>query len=350
MRPLHIVILPIVLLITSGRPSTLSSSTPLRNPHKKLARECEACHNARSFRDVEFDHRETKFPLDGKHTEVSCLMCHSIEDFSKVERSCQSCHDDVHVNQLGFECDKCHTTRAWDRLDAEEIHSRTDFPLLGRHVRLDCESCHRGQLPAHFTETPARCVACHQTDYLETIDPDHVASGLSTDCEGCHHASAWKPSVMPEHDPFFPIFSGSHRGRWNSCSNCHPGPAAFSSFDCLGCHEHDRNRMDPAHIGMQGYVYSSPECLMCHPRGDKGRFAEHALFFPIYSGAHNNAWPSCSTCHTDPTNATSFSCLNCHEHDQQRMDDKHLNEVTGYTYTSSACFECHPNGRVEEGN
>jgi hypothetical protein len=76
-------------------------------------------------------------------------------------------------------------------------------------------------------------------------------------------------------------------------------------------------------------------------------FEQHDQVFPINSGAHAGRWTSCADCHTVPDDFSSFSCLTCHEHSQARMDDKHLGEVSGYVYESSACLSCHPRGRGE---
>jgi len=39
-----------------------------------------------------------------------------------------------------------------------------------------------------------------------------------------------------------------------------------------------------------------------------------------------------------------FSCIDCHEHNQQDMDDEHKG-VSGYTWATSACYSCHPTGQ-----
>ncbi|MDH3215033.1 MAG: hypothetical protein OEN01_01925 [Candidatus Krumholzibacteria bacterium] len=322
-----------------------SAQQPMKNPHKKLSRSCETCHTAVSFSDVRFDHSKTDFTLDGRHKSIVCLSCHVVQDFSKVDNECMACHEDVHLGQLGVTCENCHTSRAWNAFDGEEIHSSSNFPLMGRHVLLDCASCHLEQVPSNFYETPTRCVACHQMDYLEASQPGHVSGGFHTQCGQCHTFSSWRPGLMPDHDPFFPIFSGRHRNEWSSCVQCHTDPGNNSVFNCLTCHEHAQPETDGAHVGMSGYVYASAECYSCHPTGEAGRFVDHdAQFFPIYSGAHNGKWATCSTCHVDRGNASVFDCLGCHEHDQNRMDDKHSGE-DNYVYASSACYDCHPDGR-----
>jgi hypothetical protein len=317
------------------------------NPHEKLDRPCESCHGMTSFRDVHFDHEETGFRLEGVHDGVECVQCHVLEDFSRVENDCFSCHEDVHRGALGFDCERCHGVSGWTVFDADAIHEETSFPLLGRHALVDCESCHEGLSTGDLALEASRCVDCHRRDYLETASPNHVGAGFSTDCEECHSAVTWQPGYLADHDGlFFPIYSGRHRGEWDDCSNCHTDPGDYAMFECILCHEHERTAMDGAHLGIPGYEYTSAACYACHPRGEAGEFGEHdALFFPIFSGAHRDRWESCTTCHLDPNTRATFSCLGCHQHDQARMDDKHLGEVPGYAYSSGACYECHPNGR-----
>jgi hypothetical protein len=200
-------------------------------------------------------------------------------------------------------------------------------------------------LPDRFAETSTQCYECHKAEYESASNPDHVATGFPTDCEQCHGFSAWRPSVMPEHDAIFPIFSGTHRNKWEDCSACHTTPGNPRVFSCLTCHEHDQSPMDGVHQGITGYVYASAQCYDCHPTGDKGRFTEHdAQYFPIYSGVHGGTWSACATCHTDPSSRAVFDCLTCHEHDQAPMDGAHQG-ITGYAYTSTQCYACHPTGQ-----
>jgi len=76
--------------------------------------------------------------------------------------------------------------------------------------------------------------------------------------------------VMRTDGPFFPIYSGSHRGTWSSCSTCHQIANDFRQFTCLVCHEHNQASMDNKHHGRPGYSYVSTACLSCHPNGRGG--------------------------------------------------------------------------------
>jgi hypothetical protein len=314
-------------------------------PHEVIELDCETCHTTESFTDVSFDHdRYTDYPLVDRHRDLDCRACHSLADFSRVGQDCSSCHTDIHAAKLGPDCSRCHSTAGWQRLDAIEIHFGTEFPMQGRHALLDCEACHTGFPRGDLANTDARCVACHQSDYLAVSSPNHVTAGFSTDCQTCHQMNRFRPALLADHDPLFPIYSGAHRGEWADCSTCHNNPGTFTEFTCLVCHEHRQSEMDATHAGITGYAYTSPDCYFCHPRGEAGDFREHdAQFFPIFSGPHDGEWEQCSTCHTVALDRKVFDCLSCHAHRQTEMDGKH-GSMTGYSYTSSACHDCHPDG------
>ena len=109
--------------------------------------------------------------------------------------------------------------------------------------------------------------------------------------------------------------------------------------ECLTCHQSD---YDSQH----GQRF--PEtCLDCHNQStwDDASFDHDAAYFPIYSGEHRGEWSQCSDCHRSaPLTYATFSCIDCHEHSQSRMNNKH-DDVTGYVWDSIACLSCHPNGR-----
>ncbi|MEW5844132.1 MAG: hypothetical protein AB1775_12805, partial [Bacteroidota bacterium] len=73
-------------------------------------------------------------------------------------------------------------------------------------------------------------------------------------------------------------------------------------------------------------------------------FNHDGQYFPIYSGKHNGKWTLCSDCHTNSTNFKVFTCINCHEHsDKTKVDGKHSG-VSGYVYSATSCYTCHPAG------
>ncbi|HEX9654054.1 MAG TPA: cytochrome c3 family protein, partial [bacterium] len=132
------------------------------SPHKNLNLNCEVCHRATEWTDVRFNHDRTKFPLEERHRNVPCKSCHNIEDFSNVTSECASCHPDVHQAKMGNDCERCHGFKGWEVFNVEEIHANTQFPLMGKHTLVDCQSCHVNQQQGDFALLTSECVSCHQ--------------------------------------------------------------------------------------------------------------------------------------------------------------------------------------------
>jgi hypothetical protein len=343
-----IALLQLAALTLASQLVSAQRATIHESPHKKLERSCEECHVPTSFQEIRFDHEETDYRLVGLHADVNCLACHNIENFSKVDRRCVTCHEDIHRDRMGVDCGRCHSPYRWTVFDAEEIHARTNFPIQGRHLLIDCVACHPGSPTADFRRAWRPCLDCHGQEYYANPIVNHISSGFSVLCQNCHEMTGWSPALMPDHDAWFPIFSGRHKNTWDTCSICHVDPNNFRTFECITCHEHNRTDMDAEHRGIPGYAYVSVQCYACHPTGEAGDFGEHDALFPIFSGKHNNNWDDCSTCHEEPDNRKVFTCLNCHEHNRSEMDGAHVGKVQDYRYESSACYECHPDGTAEE--
>jgi hypothetical protein len=242
------------------------------NPDHRMAgfgTDCERCHGVFSatWGSGDFIH-DQGFPLTGAHGRTSCIECHS-NGFAGTPTACAACHQPAYDNTTnpghvaaGFPvtCALCHTTAAW--IPGQYDHNATAFPLTGAHRTADCLSCHS----TGYTGTPTDCSACHQADFNGTTDPNHQSSNFPVSCQDCHTTNAWEPSTW-DHDSLFPIDSGSHRGKWNSCTECHVVQSNYAAFECILCHEHSRSTTDGDHGGVQNYQYLSSACFECHPRG-----------------------------------------------------------------------------------
>ena len=322
--------------------------------------DCESCHTMERWKPALFENHDILFPIfTGTHNRQwdNCSSCHTVPN-QYNQFNCLTCHehnqtdmDGKHGSLTGYayesqSCYFCHPTgEAGNFTD----HDAQFFPIYsGKHVNTwdDCNACHTNA----SNRAEVNCLECH--DHNQT-DTDIIHGGMSgysyvtSACLTCHPTG--EKGLFVDHDPeFFPIFSGTHNNQWDNCTACHANPADRSDYTCLSCHDHNQTDMDNMHGGMTDYAYLSTACLSCHPTGQKGQFTAHdAQFFPIYSGRHNNTWSDCNICHTVPTTRSVFSCLECHEHSQALMDDKHLGEVNGYSYSSDACLDCHPTGRKE---
>jgi len=127
------------------------------------------------------------------------------------------------------------------------------------------------------------------------------------------------------------------------CYSCHQGNYNSNlPTTSYGCHQADYNGTNnPPHASAQ----FPTTCEMCHTQNawTPSTFNHDQQYFPIYSGKHHGKWNLCSDCHTNSSNYQIFSCIDCHEHNQADMNDKH-NGVPGYQYNSIACYTCHPDG------
>ena len=230
-------------------------------------RDCEGCHGTSSWEGATINHNEF-FPLTGGHRGLACEACHA-NGFQGTPSDCYACHrsdyegttDPDHVAAgLPRDCENCHSTSSWE---GAVINHDQFFPLTGRHRNLDCEACHSNG----FAGTPTDCWSCHQADYNNADDPDHVAAGFPHECELCHTTSDWEGAEFREHDSlYFPIFSGRHRNEWSSCAQCHTNPNNFAVFSCFECHS--RAETDDEHDDVPGYIYDSNACYECHPTGN----------------------------------------------------------------------------------
>jgi hypothetical protein len=233
---------------------------------------CEECHTINGWRPATFDHDQTRFPLTGTHLQLDCARCHEGGRYQGTPTDCFACHQadyrgttDPNHQSAGFptQCDACHSTTAWRPANFD--HNRPRFPLTGAHTRVDCSRCHEG---GRYQGTPTNCYACHRTDYSGTTDPNHQSSGFPTQCEACHTTRAWRPASFNHDGRYFPIYSGSHRGKWTDCSDCHVSPGNYRAFECIRCHEHsNRAEVDEDHDEVSGYVYRSADCYRCHRSG-----------------------------------------------------------------------------------
>jgi DnaJ-class molecular chaperone len=231
--------------------------------------DCTRCHGMASFRGASFDHNTTRFPLTGAHLAVNCLGCHGDGVYAGKPTTCISCHQAQYTastqpphQTLSFPttCQDCHTTAGWP--GASYDHSTTQFPLTGAHRTVACQQCHGDGV---YRGKPTTCVSCHLADYNGTTDPNHRTARFPTDCLTCHTTTGWTGATFNHDSQWFPIYSGAHRGRWNSCADCHTNNSNYAVFTCLTCHT--RSSTDSHHSGISGYRYDSQACYTCHPRG-----------------------------------------------------------------------------------
>jgi len=312
-----------------------------------FSHECTDCHNTTAWDPSFFDHdTQTQYALEGAHSEVSCAMCHPAGVYDGTASDCWSCHetdyneanDPDHASaNFSHDCTQCHSLNGWS--PAEFDHATTDFPLTGAHESLDCVACHS----EGYSGTPTACYACHNTDYDNTSSPNHEAADFDTDCTECHTTTAWTPASWSHNDTDYPL-TGAHITV--DCALCHVNNQYNGTpTECFFCHQDDYNNADDPNHQSAGFP---TDCTECHTTTawDPATF-NHLQWFPIYSGEHRGEWDTCSDCHTNANDFSVFSCIDCHEHNRNDMDDEH-DDVGGYSYNSQACYDCHPDGRADD--
>ena len=283
--------------------------------HKgQFGEKCETCHGAKAWKSTHFNHDlDTKYVLNGKHHSVKCTACHT-GDLYKVKTSheCYACHskDDKHKDSLGRDCAKCHNEKSWKESPGFD-HAKSAFPLLGKHVKVECKSCHEG---AMFKQASKECIACHKKD-------DKHAANLGEKCADCHTATDWKATRF-DHDKTRFRLQNAHKGAKVKCESCHKDVKSFrnTSMECLSCH-----KKDDKHEGQIG-----PKCGDCHTDQNwkVDRFDHNRARFAL-SGRHGLA--TCKTCHeTARFRDARQECLTCH-----LKEDKHKLTL------GQRCESCH---------
>ena len=361
----------------------------------RLGQDCGQCHSLNDWKTVsQFDHSKTRYPLTGAHDEVACQKCHKSEGaeekvkyFGLAFGSCSACHNDPHRGAFKTTCESCHTTAGWKRISAANVaarfdHSRTRYPLLGKHAGVACNACHAG---GDFTRPVLhdQCVDCHQDDHQGQF----MARKDAGDCASCHTVDGFKPSTfgVKEHAATTYPLLGKHEGV--QCDKCHLPAGQATVFkikarDCKACHQ-------DVHQGQ--FAVIAGECESCHTvRGfspSTYTLARHQTTRFVLTGGHlavacidchqaqrspgsSDPVPyhfknlSCETCHTDPhrgefadrmqsrgPGGRPAGCEACHStkawSDLARFDHSNTRFALLGTHRAVACADCHKPPNME---
>jgi len=301
------------LAALKSAPTACAACHTRDDAHKgTFGQDCAQCHTPDGWQTEKVDHSKTAFPLTGKHQAVNCSDCHQNAVFKGTPSACAACHakDDTHKGSLGQDCAQCHTAASWQ--DAKIDHSKTAFPLVGKHLTTACTACHLNQV---FKGTPSACFACHAKD-------DTHKGGFGQDCAQCHTAVSWQDASIDHNKTAFPL-TGKHASV--VCTACHINQVFKGTpTACVGCHA------DPAfHQGLFG-----SDCVSCHTTSgwQPAKFnSPHG--FPINHGGSG----SCASCH--PSSLLTYTCYICH--DQAQMANRHRG-VSAADLPN--CARCHASG------
>ncbi len=122
------------------------------------------------------------------------------------------------------------------------------FPLTGAHKTAECTSCHNNNYSKTETyndillSSISQCKDCHNPGSAKTSYPAHTSLYLKFDCRDCHSTLNWTGlGKFGQHDSWGKIYSGKHKGRWNSCTDCHNNDATYKA-NCRKCHNFDSSK------------------------------------------------------------------------------------------------------------
>ncbi len=145
----------------------------------KYGLDCAACHQADLWQNAYFDHNQSRFILDGAHTDLECQSCHLNGIYSGTPIECAGCHQDpeFHLNMFTNQtCNTCHHTAAWKPAQYTGPHN---FPYNHGEKNNFCMDCHQPNL------TVWTCYPCHNQNEMIR---EHREEGISelSNCLRCH--------------------------------------------------------------------------------------------------------------------------------------------------------------------
>jgi len=295
--------------------------------------DCEICHTVNSWEETIFDHANTNFPLTGAHQNADCTSCHE-SGYTGTTTVCYDCHlsdyeqsanPDHQALSLPTDCESCHTTNPDWQPASFPIHNQF-YELIGAHASIseNCNDCHNGD----YNNTPDQCFGCHEANYSQAANPNHIDAGISTDCEPCHNPTAWIPSTFNHATTGFELL-GQHASI--QCSSCHLGTTSGLDSECFSCHEAEYNAA-PDHLSQN----FPTNCELCHNAiaWSDVTFDHANTNFPL-TGAHQTV--DCTSCHESGYTGTTTVCYDCHQADYEQSANPNHQVLS----LPTDCESCH---------
>jgi hypothetical protein len=314
---------------------------------------CLNCHNMQGWKPApKFDHSKNRFRLTGLHNKVQCKSCHKTITDNKYEddksylkfaglnfNNCTDCHKDPHSNNFGQKCESCHNTSGWQNYAKNKFdHNKTQYPLKGKHLSVNCEKCH-GNSKSNKIARFSKCQDCHK-DYHAGQFRDRPQRGK---CEECHTVNGFSPAnftISNHEESKFPL-TGSHLAI--PCVACHEVTGRknqktlqfdFQNIQCESCH------LDPHNGQVNKYkkMNNNAGCEYCHSAKSWTDVQfDHTQTTFLLVGKHKLI--RCNNCHiSDKNNVLNFvklatNCSSCHDDIHKRQFKDRQNNTD--------CSRCH---------
>jgi hypothetical protein len=329
--------------------------------HKgRLGPNCLQCHNYEDWKVFtipggKFDHSKTRYPLTGLHAKVACEKCHTPGANGKPRyvgipfEKCDDCHEDPHKGSFTQTCQSCHNTNGWKKVSTPALnenfdHSKTKYPLLGKHATVECIACHaNADFKKHVVF--AKCMDCHQPD----PHGGQFVKRAAGECAPCHTVDGFKPSTfgVKEHATSAYPLEGGHAKV--ECDQCHIPKGKDTQYKikfklCTDCHKDE-------HGGQFALAPYLNACEKCHDlegyRPSTFTIARHKNTRFILTGGHI-AVP-CGDCHkeseqfkpkTELYHWQDLACTSCHQDPHKGQFDERMRQP-GPNGTPAGCELCH---------
>jgi hypothetical protein len=300
----------------------------------QLKTECLSCHIMAGWKPASaFNHNIAKFQLSGKHTNIECGKCHKpitdnensidsvyLQFTNIIHETCNNCHNDAHKGKFEQACKSCHSTSDWKNVNTINFdHSKTRYPLQGKHASLNCEQCHnvgksKTDLKFEF------CVDCH-SDFHKGQFAKRESKG---ECGECHTVNGFSPSLYT-----IDMHSKSD----------YPLEDSHLAVPCFLCHG---ERSNESIFKMTKFKFESTRCIVCHKDRHEGTVDKYTT----ENGCglcHNIAgWSSITYNHSAhgfklEGKHAAINCTNCHKPDELESKEKTLR----FTGLNKECLTCH---------
>jgi hypothetical protein len=262
-----------------------------RDYHQEtLDPDCRLCHGLTRWTPTrQFDHGKSPFALDGKHADVACEKCHlipgrvsmtgdrgqAIPRYKPVpHRECSDCHADPHRERLGPGCAGCHVVEGFEQVDRKAFdHSKTRYPLLGRHAAVQCAECHDPDEAWGDKPPFDRCGSCHADPHAGRA----TLAARQVDCAACHDEQRFKPATYTVTD---------HQ------SSAYPLEGKHAAVPCDKCHPKHPSTVPSVELGLAGVLIrpAHQECGACHQDAHADQLAGRPGGSACESCHHVNGW------------------------------------------------------------
>jgi hypothetical protein len=362
----------------------------------RLGPNCQQCHNFEDWKNVsQFDHSKARYPLTGLHAQVACAKCHTPGPDAKPRwvglafGKCNDCHADPHKGSFPQSCQTCHNTSGWKRVSTENVnqqfdHSKTKYPLLGKHQTVGCGQCHANgdfKKPLAFQKCmdchkdqhngqfgkradKGECASCHTVDGFKPSTfgvKEHAASAYplkdkhaEVKCAGCHIPKGKDTVYKLKYGRCMDCHKDEHQGQFaaapyfNQCEQCHDLKGYHPSTFTLAQHQKTRFQLTGSHVATACgdchkerptpeaphrilYRFDNRSCTVCHEDIHKGQFADR-----MQQKRADGTPLGCEACHTTKT----WQELDRFDHDKTSFP------LTGL-HRATACIDCHKPPNLE---